>query len=664
MPKKPNPSDKLSLRNFVQQEIDSYLQNREQRQPISMPEYWDLLEARPELAELSHERLQAVVASEGYEEISHQTDPRRAQILSLEPGFIMKVPKLLSNELYGIEKVLFAIDNYLYMAAGQGEASRQMLFLWGPPGSGKTTIVEIIRRAFERSGFWQLLDCEHHDNPVNATPRHLRSQMYEKFGIYIDPRADICPHCRKKLVNDCGNDYNKLMVEWKTFSQRKGCGIAVVSEVDPINFNMAVFIGEEDISKLGDFKRGDPETLVLNGAFSRGERGLTEIVEIWKNPVEAQRPILTQTQERYVPLPKFSGQVYADTALISHSNETEWKKFRSDQSNEATVNRIFVVKVPYNDRLTEEVKKYKKTFQISKKFKNIHIDPHALEQAAMFALFTRLQPVGQTGMLTKIKIYDGQKILIAGEPISLTHEELKTLADPKELMVGLSYRDMEKGIVEQSIAYYRCFWEQDEYLRERGGYLNAIWLRRAMVRYVKELDIPEDGEWPKPSKKRWLAFIQDDLHQELLALIENDLIQAYALTSGLAFEQEASILAKLYIDNTIDSINGRAYDKKFVESIEEYLNKSTNEREAFRREIAKAAFDLRVEGQDPDLDLSGPLNHAIRMRLRKRILKELFEAVQNEDSKNNIIGALTESGYAEFGAKTTIQYALDHLSRD
>jgi serine protein kinase len=664
-----------TLRDLLEKDAENYYQSKIKKEPISILEYMELLQKDPTIAQLSHQRVYSVVSSHGYEEINEKTDPRRISILTAElglmPGFNFRIPKLFSKELYGIEPVLFDIDNYLYMASNQGEASRQMIFFWGPPGSGKTTIAEIIRKALENHGFWQLEGCEHHDNPVNATPRRLRKKIYENFGIYIDPRADICPKCREKLIKDYDNDYTKFKVEWRNFSQRKGCGIAVVSEVDPINFNMAVLIGEEDISMLGEFKRGDPETLVLNGAFSKGERGLTEFVEIWKNPVEAQRPILTQTQERYVPAPRFMGQVYADTMLISHSNETEWRRFKSDPANEATMNRIYVVRVPHNLRLTEEVQIYRNSFLgRSTGFKNIHIDPHALEQIAMFAIFTRLAPSKKCNIIVKIKLRDGQVVMQNGEPISLTLDELikESESEPREGMVGLSYRDMVKGIAEKSIAYYRCFWENDPYLVNKGGYINAIWVRALMVSYVRNLEIPEEGEWPKPSKRRWLAFIQDDLHHEFISLIKQDLINAYLISSNLVMSNIVSSIFNLYIENAILWVENNNLDSKsleFIESVESELTISDNEKKAFRKEIAKTAFVLKAEGQKIGPELSPILKYAVEETEKKKLLKKILNQITTNKSKRTLIEeALTKIGYAKLGAKILIDYSITHLGRD
>ena len=98
----------------------------------------------------------------------------------------------------------------------------------------------------------------------------------------------------------------------------------------------------------------------LNGALNIGNRGLVEFIEVFKNEIEYLHCMITATQEKVVPAPGRHGLVYVDTVIVAHSNEAEWQKFKADHTNEAILDRIVVVRVPYNLRLSEEVKIYQK----------------------------------------------------------------------------------------------------------------------------------------------------------------------------------------------------------------------------------------------------------------------------------------------------------------
>jgi len=668
------------LKEFLEKDKETPVGNGSLKKILTMLEFLSLVRKDPGQALLAHAQIHTMIKGAGYDEVSLNTDSRRAKILGLGQEEMLRVPEFFHG-FHGIEETMVAIDRYYYTAAGQGEESRQVLYLVGPPSSGKTTLVERIRRRLEKYGFWEIQGCTHHDSPLVATPRHIREELRDKYGIYIDTNenADICAQCRWRLNNELDNDFMKFKVVWRTYSQRGSRGIAVVSEVDPTNFDIGVLIGTEDISLLGQFERGDPRTLVLRGAFNRGNRGLVEFVEIFKNPVEAHRPIITATQEKYVPLPKFQGQIYVDTSLIAHSNESEWNKFKADSANEALLNRIKVERVPYNLRLTEEVRIYRESFLgRSSMFQNIHIDPHVLEQAAMLALLTRYAPSAKCDPLTKLKLYDGQAIVESGRVKQITLAELKEGAGLREGMVGLSYRDIMKEVVEESLASTRDQWGKDKYLVERGGYLNAIWIRDAMVRFVLKQDLPEDADWPRPSKKRWLEFTQDILHKEFLRVLENDLTKA----GSVAFEEQAEGMFQRYLDHVLAFVNKKKVrdrttkeelepDTKFLESVEQHIGVAGNHAEGFRHEVATTLFDLQRAGERITWKSYEPLREAIEEKLKslvrptvRVIMKTRIRDDVQQKKYNAMVEELKRLGYAEFGIEIILRYADNNLWRD
>lgn len=655
----------ITISEFIEQDRILSAKNKTKPKSVSLLEWLEMAKNDPSLAQLAHETVFKAVTAEGYEEINHATDPRRAMLLELDQDYTLRIPKLLKDFL-GIEESIADFDNFLYMAAGQGEASRQMLFMYGPPGGGKSTLASVIRKILEKHGFWQLEGCAHHDNPINVIPRHIRKELQDKFGLYIDPRSDICAQCRDRLIKEFDHDYTRFNAEWLNFSQRKGCGIAVVPEVDSVNFNMAVFIGEEDISLLGVHKRGDPKTFVMSGSASRGNRGWGEYVEVFKNPIEAQRHLITLLQEKYVPLPKLAGQIYVDTVVVGHTNEEEWTRFRDEKSNEAIVDRLYVTKIPYNLRLTEEMQIYKDSFLgKSLSFGNIHIDPHSLEQVAMFILSTRLSPHERIDILSKIKIYDGQNIYNNIGELRSIYSELRKSASRLEGFRGLSYRTAMKDIIENSLAYYRQTWEKDPYLREHGGYLNPLWIRKSLINYVEKLDIPADGDWPAPSKKRWLAFIQDDLHREFLRSVEEDLIKATAAGLGISLTGKAESLFRAYVINAIAFDFSSPYDSNLIKSIEDHLDLSgTSAKEAFRREVARAVMELRGRGEHYDINSSEALKKAIEATVRKPLLKDIAGAIREKKRREKIISEMEKMGYARMGIKHILRYMDTLINRD
>ena len=201
------------------------------------------------------------------------------------------------------------------------------------------------------------------EEPLHLVPRHLRREFEKMLGVHIE--GDLCPVCRYRLKSEFNNRYEEFPVAARAFSKRNRVGVGVVPPVDPNNQDTSVLIGSEDISKLDQYSEGDPRVLELNGALNVGNRGIVEFIEVFKNETEYLHAMITATQEKVIPAPGRHGMVYVDTCIVAHSNEAEWQKFKADHTNEAILDRIVVVKVPYNLRLSEEVKIYQKIIRNS-----------------------------------------------------------------------------------------------------------------------------------------------------------------------------------------------------------------------------------------------------------------------------------------------------------
>src|SRR2546425_8623007 len=348
--------------------------------------YLDKVKADPTNAKLAHARLYDTIMKPGVRDI-HETDDPRVKRLYKDESF--KVYNFFRDEFFGIEKTVAQIVRYFHSASLKGEESGQVLDLMGPVGSGKSSLVERLQRGLEASEpFYSIEDCPMSEEPLHLIPRHLRKEFEKMLGVHIE--GDLCPVCRFRLKEEYGGRYEEVPINTRFFSKRNRIGIGVVPPVDPNNQDTSVLIGSEDISKLDMYSEGDPRVLDLNGALNVGNRGMCEFIEVFKNETEYLHAMITATQEKVIPAPGRHGMVYVDTVIVAHSNEAEWQKFKADHTNEAILDRIVVVKVPYNLRLSEEVKIYQKIIRNSD-FR-AHVAPHTLEIASMFAILSRLQP--------------------------------------------------------------------------------------------------------------------------------------------------------------------------------------------------------------------------------------------------------------------------------
>src|SRR6266852_3917655 len=393
----------------------------------------------PIMTKLAHARIYDLIISLGLHPLHDTDDPRTKRLYKDEP---LKVFNFFAEEFFGIERTIAQIVRYFHSASLKGEESRQVLYLMGPVGSGKSSLVERIQRGLEQVGMIYAIEgCPMNEEPLHLVPRHLRREFEKMLGAHIE--GDLCPVCRYRLRSEFNNRYEEFPIVARNFSKRNRVGVGVVPPVDPNNQDTSVLIGSEDISKLDQYSEGDPRVLELNGALNVGNRGMVEFIEVFKNETEYLHAMITATQEKFIPAPGRHGTVYVDSVIIAHSNEAEWQKFKADHTNEAILDRIVVVKVPYNLRLSEEVKIYQKILRNSD-FR-AHVAPHTLEMASMFAVLSRLEPTPKCDLMTKLRLYNGEEVVEKGRTKKINVQELREEAK-LEGMNGISTRFIMKSL--------------------------------------------------------------------------------------------------------------------------------------------------------------------------------------------------------------------------
>ena len=414
-------------------------------------EYLELVKENPDIAKLSHKRIYDMVVSKGVEVLKGEENPKVKKIYGNDS---IRKYGFFKDDFFGIDKVIMKLVNYLHSASMNGEEARQVLYLVGPVGAGKSSLVEALKKALvECAPIYSLKGCPMHEEPLHLIPKHLRPKFEALLGVKIE--GDLCPVCKYRLMNELNGEYEKFPVETKGFSIRSRKGIGVVPPVDPNNQDTSILTGSIDISKMDMYPEDDPRIFSLNGAFNVGNRGLVEFIEVFKNDVEYLHTIITATQEKSIPSPGKGSMIYFDGLIIAHSNEAEWNKFKSDHTNEAILDRIVKIEVPYCLELDEEVKIYEKILRKSNF--NAHIAPHTIEVAAMFAILSRLAPSAKVDPITKLKIYNGEEIVEKGSTKRIDINELREEAGSYEGMKGISTRFIIKAIDNAlSSSEYNC----------------------------------------------------------------------------------------------------------------------------------------------------------------------------------------------------------------
>src|SRR3989442_14282 len=531
----------------------------------SLMNYLDQLKEDRTLTKLSHGCFYDMITAKGMYDITESDDSRVKRLYKDEP---LKVYNFFKDEFFGIERTIAQIVRYFHSASLKGEKSRQVLYLMGPVGSGKSSLVEKLQRGLEGTDpIYAIEGCPMFEEPLHLIPRHLRKEFEKMLGLHIE--GDLCPVCRFRLREEFGGRYEEFPVVTVGFSKRNRKGIGVVPPVDPNNQDTSVLIGSEDISKLDLYSEGAPRVLELNGAFNVGNRGIVEFIEVFKNETEYLHVMITATQEKFIPAPGRHGTVYIDSVIVAHSNEAEWQKFKADHTNEAILDRIVVVKVPYNLRLSEEVKIYQKILRNSD-FR-AHVAPHTLEMVSMFAVLSRLEPTPKCDLMTKLRLYNGEEVVEKGRTKKINVQELREEAK-REGMSGISTRFIMKAL--------------DNALSESGRCINPINVREALISMVKDQDLPDD------TRKLYLEFLQDTLHKEYLELLEKEIPKAFVYS----YQEQAEALFQNYLDHAEAYVNKTKVkdrntreelhpDEGFLKSVEEQIAIIGSAADGFRQEV-------------------------------------------------------------------------------
>ena len=295
--------------------------------------------------------------------------------------------KAFSNEIFGIDYVLDKIMQYFSAAAQGQDIAKRILLLIGPPGSAKSTIVNMFKVILEewtqKHPIPAIKDCPVHDNPLYAIPYNKRQEI-KRYGINIGDELLPCPICQKKLQEV---EWEDLEVEFISFSRTRGIGIATYAPMDPNTADDSVLIGNISLAKLAQYKEEtDPRVWSYTGVLQTGNRGLVEFVEMLKAKTEHLNILLTASQDKMIVLKNLPA-MYLDIIIVGHTNQPEYEKFASRPDTEAFRDRLYIVKVPYNLDYKAEIKILKKLTYVPR---GHYVDPLFYETAAFFSVLARI----------------------------------------------------------------------------------------------------------------------------------------------------------------------------------------------------------------------------------------------------------------------------------
>ena len=558
----------------------------------SFLDYLELVKKDPSIVKLAHKRLHETITKHGVEVIE-DSNPRKNKLFD---GDNLKTYSYFKNEFFGMERVVAKVMRYLRSASLKGEESRQILLFMGPVGAGKSALTEHIKAALEQEPYFYLKGDPQRGEPLHLIPRALRKAFQDMLDVPIE--GDLSPVARHKLLEEYDGKYENYPVVETTFSQRGRRGVASVPPMDANSQDVSVLIGSEDISKLDKYPEDDPRVLSLNGAFNVGNRGIVELVEVFKNEIEFLHTMITATQEKRVPSPGKHDMIYFDGVILAHCNEAEWNRFQSEHTNEAILDRIVKVNVPYVLELNQEIKIYQKILKKSD-FK-AHIAPHTLKIASMFSVMSRLKPSQKCDVLTKMKIYNGEDVIEKGRVKKVDIKDLREEARG-EGMKGISTRFIMKAV--------------DNALSDaEKGIITPVSILDSLNKQVKEQLVDEE------LRDRSLELLKS-VREEYLKILETEIAKAFVT----AYEEQAQSLFDTYLDNaeahtTHQKMKDRVTkeerkpDENFMKSIEEQIGIVGSAKDGFRSDVTAYMFAKMRRGQKIDYKSYEPLKLAYEVK--------------------------------------------------
>jgi serine protein kinase len=421
------------------------------------------------------------------------------KIIKIYPAF---------REFYGTEEVIEQVVSYFRHAAQGLEERKQILYLLGPVGGGKSSIAEKLKSLMEKVPFYSIKG-----SPVNESPLGLFKEeedgiiLEEEYGIPRRYLRSIPSPWAVKRLEEMNGDINQFRVVRRYPSILKQIAISKTEPGDENNQDISSLVGKVDIRKLEEYSQDDPDAYSYSGGLCLSNQGLMEFVEMFKAPIKVLHPLLTATQEGNFKGTEGFGAIPFDGVILAHSNESEWKTFKNNKNNEAFLDRIYIVKVPYCLRVSDETKIYEKLLRNSS-LSLAPCAPGTLKMMAQFAILSRLTEPENSSIFSKMLVYDGENLKDT-DPKAKSFHEYSDYAGVDEGMNGLSTRFAFK-ILSKVFNFDT----------------SEIAANPVHLLYVLEQQI-EREQFAKEVEQKYFSYIKEHLAQRYIEFIGKEIQTAY-----------------------------------------------------------------------------------------------------------------------------------------
>jgi serine protein kinase len=576
---------------------------------------------------------------------------------------VQKARELFRRELFGVDEPLRRVVDYFKAAAAGSDVGRRLLLLLGPPSGGKSTLAILLKRGLEEysrtdeGALYGIKGSPLRESPLNVIPTSLRPEFRIAYGVDIS--GEISPWARDYIDRECEGDYLRIPVERIFLSEAARCGIGTYAPHDPSTADIADLVGSVDLSKVahvGD--EGDPRAWSWSGAVYAASRGVLEMIEILKVKREFLYLLLTMTQEKNVKVARFP-LIYLDETILAHTNLAEFNRFLQEKENEALLDRMVIIKVPYALSYKDEARIYKKLVYGAPAFRNTHLDPHVLHLAAVFAILTRQVKPEREGLdlPKKVRLFAGEAV----EGFSETEAARLRTESPDEGLSGISPRFVINAL-------------STAITRGNSHSLTSMELLLALKDAIES-----DARIDSKQKKLWFdhlvtarkefynRWVKEDVHRALFASFQDE---AQQLLEKYLDEIEASLDQRKVTDPMTGE--NRAPDERFMRSVEEKIKVSESGKQSFRQEVIRKAMVAFKAGEKFRLASHARIREAIEQYLfeeRRDVLRLVTSTARPDDEARKKISVVqerlvSEYGYDEHSAQEALNYVTTLLSQE
>lgn len=563
--------------SIMQHFKDRYERTREEE--YSLEEYLEICKNDPTAYASAAERM--LIAIGEPELVDTSRDPRLSRIFSNK--VIKRYPEF--SDFYGMEEAVENIVSF-YRHAAQGlEEKKQILYLLGPVGGGKSSLAEKLKALMQKVPFYAIKDSPVNESPLGLfDPTEDTQILEEKYGIPARYLKNIMSPWAVKRLHEFGGDISQFRVVKRYPSILDQIAVSKTEPGDDNNQDISALVGKVNIRMLEDFSQDDPDAYSFSGGLCKANQGLMEFVEMFKAPIKVLHPLLTATQEGNYNTTEGMGSVPFDGMVLAHSNESEWQTFRNNKHNEAFLDRVYIVKVPYCVRITEEVEIYQKLLNNSS-LDGAPCAPDTLNMLAQFSVLSRLKEPENSSIFSKMRVYDGQNIKDT-DPKAKSIQEYRDTAGVMEGMDGLSTRFAFK-ILSKVFNFDTT----------------EIAANPVHLLYVLEKQI-EQEQFPAETHERYLRFIKEFLAPHYVQFIGKEIQTAY-LESYSEYGQNLFDRYVTYADFWIqdqeyrDPETGEILDRSSINDELEKIEKPAgiSNPKDFRNEVVNFVLRARANNQ-------------------------------------------------------------------